>query len=115
MHNFQQAKVLQSLHAGLLRPQQISNLIWKDIAMDFITFLPLSHGYSNIMMVIERLSKFSYFIPLRVAFNSKIVAASFIEHIVKLYGFLKTIVFDRDKVFLSSIFGNNCLSLMALL
>jgi len=70
--------------------------------MDFITSLPLSHGYSNIMVVIDRLSKFAHFIPLKPRFNSKIVAETFIQNIVKLYGFPKTIVSDRDRVFISN-------------
>lgn len=99
----QQAKVTHSLlPAGLLQPLPIPNMIWDEIAMDFITNLPLSHGYSNIMVVVDRLSKFVHFIPLKPGFNSKIVAEAFIHNIVKLYGFPKSIVSDRDRVFISS-------------
>jgi len=98
----QQAKVSQSLPAGLLQLIPIPNIIWKEIEMDFITSLPLSRGYSNIMVVIGRLSKFAHFIPLKPGFNSKIVAKAFIQDIVKLYGFPNLIVSDRDKVFISS-------------
>jgi len=70
--------------------------------MDFITCLPLSHKYSNIMMVIDKLSKFPHYIPLKSRFNSQMVATTFIQHIVKLYGFPKTIVSDRDRVFISN-------------
>jgi len=54
------------------------------------------------MMVIDRLSKFAHFIPLKSGFNSQIVTAAFIQNIVKLYGFPKTIVSDRDKVFINN-------------
>jgi len=70
--------------------------------MDFITCLHLSHGYSNIMMVIDKLSKFAHFIPLKYGFNSQSVATTFIQNIVKLYGFPKIIVSDRDRVFISN-------------
>jgi len=75
---------------------------WKDIAMEFITSLPLSQGYANIMVVIDRLSKFAHFIPLRPGLNSKLMAEAFIQNIVKLYGFLKTVVSSRDRVFISN-------------
>ncbi|WVZ05912.1 hypothetical protein V8G54_019258 [Vigna mungo] len=68
----QQAKVSQSLPTSLLQPLPIPNIIWEDIAMDFITNLPLSHGHSNIMVMIDRLSKFAHFIPLKPGFNSKV-------------------------------------------
>jgi len=90
------------LPGGLLQPLPIPNIIWEEIAMDFITNLPLSSGYSTIMVVIDRLSKFAHFIPLKSGFNNKIVAEAFIQNIVKLYGFPKTIVLDRDRVFISS-------------
>ena len=45
----QQAKVDQALLAGLLQPLPIPQEVWEDIAMDFITNLPSSHGYSTIM------------------------------------------------------------------
>jgi len=74
----QQAKVSQSLPRGLLQPLPIPNIIWEEIAMDFITNLPLSSGYSTITVVIDRLSKFAHFIPLKFGFNSKIVAEAFL-------------------------------------
>ena len=98
----QQAKVSQSLPGGLLQPLPIPHIIWEEIAVDFINNLPLSNGYSSIMVVIDRLSKFAHFIPLKFGFNSKIVAEAFIQNIVKLYGFPKTIFSDRDRVFISS-------------
>jgi len=99
----QQAKVDQALPYGLLQPLPIPQQIWEDIAMDFITNLPSSHGFSTILVVIDRLSKFGHFIALKAYFNSKCVAEAFINHVAKLHGFPKTIVFDRDRVFISSL------------
>nr|KYP59122.1 Transposon Ty3-I Gag-Pol polyprotein [Cajanus cajan] len=98
---FQQAKVQQALPAGLLQPLPIPLHVWDDIAMDFITCLPLSHGYSTIMVVVDRLSKFGHFIPLKAAYTSKTVAEAFVTHIVKLYGIPRSIVSDRDRIFMS--------------
>ncbi|XP_028758775.1 uncharacterized protein LOC114717745 [Neltuma alba] len=98
----QQAKGLQLHPAGLLSPLPIPDQVWDDIAMDFITALPLVRGHSVIFVVIDRLSKYAHFMPLKHSYNSQHVAKAFIHSVVKLHGFPKTIVSDRDKVFLSA-------------
>lgn len=98
----QQAKVDQAVPTGLLQPLPIPQQIWEDIAMDFITNLPSSHGYSTIMVIVDRLSKFGRFIALKAEFNSKLVADAFINHVAKIHGFPKSIVYDRDRVFINS-------------
>jgi len=95
------AKSENKLPAGLLQLLPIPSQVWEAICMDFITALPPSHGYSVIMVVIDRLSKFAHFLPLKEDFNNKTVAEAFVQNIVKLRGFPKTIVSDRDKVFIS--------------
>ncbi|XP_050878548.1 uncharacterized protein LOC127082359 [Lathyrus oleraceus] len=69
--------------------------------MDFITGLPPSNSYTVILVVVDRLSKYSHFIPLKADYNSHKVAEVFLHTIVKLHGFPKTIVSDRDRVFTS--------------
>jgi len=97
----QQAKHDTSLPSGLLEPLPIPEQIWEDVAMDFITGLPSSNGHTVIMVVIDRLSKYAHLASLKSDFNSKQVAELFMKTIVKLHGFPRTIVSDRDKVFTS--------------
>jgi len=97
----QRAKSETKFLAGLLHPLPIPSQVWEAICMDFITVLPPSHGYSVIMVVIDRLSNFTHFVPLKEDFNSKSVVEAFVQHIVKLHGFPRTIVSDEDKVFIS--------------
>ncbi|WVZ18389.1 hypothetical protein V8G54_005711 [Vigna mungo] len=97
----QQAKHVTTLPCGLLEPLPIPTQIWEDVAMDFITGLPSSNGYTVIMVVINRLSKYAHLASLKSDFNSTQVAELFMQTIIKLHGFPKTIVSDRDKVFTS--------------
>lgn len=66
--------------------------------MDFIVSLPSVKGFTLILVVIDRLSKFGHFIPLKADFSSATVATTFINNIVKLHGVPKSIITDRDKV-----------------
>lgn len=74
----------------LLIPQQA----WKDIYMDSIEGLPISHGYTIIFVVVDRFTNYGYFIPLTRPFTSSTVAMAFLNCIFKLYGTPKSIVLD---------------------
>ncbi|XP_034899932.1 uncharacterized protein [Populus alba] len=91
--------------AGLLRPLSIPDRVWTDISMDFIEGLPPSSGHTVVMVVIDRLSKYAYFVPMKHLYIVATVAQAFVSHIVRLHGILDSIVSDRDRVFISFFFG----------
>ena len=69
--------------------------------MDFITSLPKSQGFTVILVMVDRLSKYCHFGALDSNYNASKVAQLFMTMVVKLYGFPRTIVSDRDSIFLS--------------
>ncbi|GAU49725.1 hypothetical protein TSUD_407960 [Trifolium subterraneum] len=93
----QRQKYLASSPGGLL-----PNSIWEDISMDFITGLPKSKQFEDILVVVDRLSKYSHFIPLKHPYIAKSVAEIFCKEVVRLHGIPISIVSDRDPIFMSS-------------
>ena len=67
--------------------------------MDFITDLPKSKGKSVIMVIVDRLTKYTHFCALSHPFKASIVATAFMETVQKLHGSPKIIVSDRDPIF----------------
>ncbi|KAJ0568387.1 putative nucleotidyltransferase, Ribonuclease H [Helianthus annuus] len=97
----QQVKSSSLLPAGLLQPLPFPSLIFENIAMDFITGLPMSHGYSVILVVVDRLSKYGHFVGLPSSFTSLSVAATFVQEFIRLHGVPLDIVTDRDPRFMA--------------
>ncbi|KAD3642212.1 hypothetical protein E3N88_31436 [Mikania micrantha] len=69
--------------------------------MDFITNLPPSSGKTDIWVIVDRLTKFAHFIPLRPHYTATSLSTIFLDQIYKLHGLPKTILSDRDPIFLS--------------
>jgi hypothetical protein len=95
----QRHKATNTKPAGLLQPLPIAEHVWSDISMDFIDGLPSSYGRTTIFVVVDRLSKYGHFTPLKHPYTAAQVAQTFFEVIFKLHGIPSSIVWDRDPVF----------------
>jgi hypothetical protein len=97
----QRHKYAATTPGGLLQPLPIPNAIWEDLSIDFVTGLPKSRGYEAVLVVVDRLSKYSHFLLLKHPYTAKSVAELFVKEIVRLHGIPLSIVSDRDPVFIS--------------
>ena len=60
----QQMKAPRHAHFGLLHPLQVPLAAWASTSVDFITHLPQSAGYTQIMVVVDQFTKMAHFIGL---------------------------------------------------
>lgn len=74
--------------------------------MDFITHLPPSQGYTTIFVVVDRLSKATHFGTLPTNYTASKVAQLFWDIVGKQHSIPKSIVSDKDLIFLSKIWQN---------
>lgn len=97
----QQTKIPSHLPYGLLQPLPIPNGVWEDLSLDFITRLPSFQTHTVILVVVDRFSKAAHFGTLPTNFSAIKVADLFARMICRLHGMPKSIVSDRDPIFLS--------------
>jgi hypothetical protein len=71
--------------------------------MDFVQGLSKSGKYNIILVVVDRLTKYSHFLPLAHPFTTQTVAQLFTDNIIKLRGLSLTIVTDMDRIFTSKL------------
>ncbi len=52
-----------------------------------------------ILVIVDRLIKYVYFIPTLETYNVEQLGYLIIDRLVRYYGFLKIFIIDRDKLF----------------
>jgi len=99
----QRTKVVRHAPYGLLQSNEALDRPCKSIAMDFITDLPKSEGYDTILVVIDRLTKMSHFIPCSKDLDARQFASLFMKEIVRVHRLPHDISTDRGTLFSSDL------------
>lgn len=71
----------------------------------------MSEGSNSILVVVDRFTKYSHFIPLRHPFTAQTMARMVLDNVVKLHGLPKSMLSDRDRIF-NSLFWKNLFQLV---
>ena len=91
----QQVKEYNWHLSGLFHPLPILEWKWETISMDFVIGLPkLTKKNDAIMVMVDKLSKFAHFIPVKSIFKAIDIANIFMKEIFRLHGMPKEIVSD---------------------
>src|SRR5258708_6198166 len=89
---------------GLLKQLPILICPWESVSMDFIEQLPVLDGFMAILVVVDRLTKQSLFIPTFNTIDAPQVARLFLTHIFLKHGILGHITSDCGTEFISHFF-----------
>ena len=85
----QQVKVEPQRPSGLLQPLLIPEWKWENISMDVVCGLPrTSKNHDVIWVVVDRLTKSTHFIPIRMNYSLDKLAKIYVNEIVRLHGVL---------------------------
>lgn len=68
--------------AGLLQPLPIPNHIWEDVSMDFIEGFPNALNVDTVLVVVDRMTKYAYFLTWKNPFTTIEMAQRFIWEVV---------------------------------
>jgi hypothetical protein len=96
-------KSQNQVKAGFLQPLPIPSHAWEQVSMDFVVKLPVtSKGNNTILVMVDRFSKWAYFVPAKSPpLDAPLVARLFLEHVYRNHGMAKSIISDRDSRFTS--------------
>nr|GFD03157.1 DNA/RNA polymerases superfamily protein [Tanacetum cinerariifolium] len=83
--------------------------------MDFVTKLPkTSSGYDTIWVIMDRLTKSPYFLPMREDDSIDKLTKLYLEEVVTRHGIPISIIFDRDPSIkaapFEALYGRKCRS-----
>ncbi|GKA90899.1 putative reverse transcriptase domain-containing protein [Tanacetum coccineum] len=90
--------------SGLLVQPEIPQWKWDNITMDFVIKLPKSlQGYDTIWVIVDRLTKFAIFVPMRETIPIEKLARMYLKEVVTRHGIPVSIICDRDLSYHASI------------
>jgi len=81
---------------GLLQPIPILSQPFKVVSMDFIPELPLSDGFDNILVIVDKLTKYAIFIPTTTTITEVGTAELFFHNIISKFSIPQQVIMDRD-------------------
>jgi hypothetical protein len=79
----------------MLQPMSVPDWKWDDISMNFIMGLLLTaHKFDSIWVIVDRLTKSTHFIPVKINYNVQKYAEIYIAQVLCLHRVSKMIISD---------------------
>lgn len=107
-HTCRRIHAPKDLPPGLLNPLPIPERPWQHISMDFRSFPKDKHGFDNVLVFVDRLTKRPISIPCHKNIDARGTARLFLTHVYRHKGAPMTIVSDRGSQFISDFWNEFC-------
>ena len=104
----QKSKPRRHAPIGLLQPIPIPSRPFEVITIDFIPELPDSNGFDNVLVVVDKLTKFGIFIRCTTGITEEETAALLFKHVFSIWGLPQQIISDRDTRWRNSFWKEVC-------
>jgi hypothetical protein len=98
----QRAKPERVRYRGLLQPLPIPSRAWEIVSMDFVEGFPKSGRFDDMMVVVDKFSRFALFIPISHPYSAANIACVFLDNVYKLHSMPLSIISDHDRIFTSA-------------
>ncbi|OWZ10798.1 Retrotransposon Polyprotein [Phytophthora megakarya] len=105
----QRSKGRNTKPPGLPRSRPIPSTRWTHLAANIVVALPETKaGYDAVMVVIDRLTKRSHFLPTTTIATALKTATLYRDRLVSLHGLPEELLSDRDSKFTSAVWMYLC-------
>lgn len=92
----QKSKPCRHAPTGLLQPIPIPSCPFEVVTMDFIPELPSSEGFNNVLIIVDKLTKYGIFIPCTTEITEDETARLFFKHVITHFGIPRQVITDCD-------------------
>ena len=80
----------------MLQPIPIPSQLFEVVTMDLILELPECEGYDNVLVIVDKLTKYAIFIPTTTTITERETTELFFQHVISQYGIPRQIISNRD-------------------
>ncbi len=107
-HSCSRNKARHHVPYGLYKPIPVPTQPGAALSFDFIEGLPVSKGYTQILVVVDRFTKRVLFIPTVKELTAVGLGQLFLDHVFRHYGLPDSIISDRGHQMLNKFWADFC-------
>jgi hypothetical protein len=85
--------------AATFYPLPLPPIPWPIVGLDYLTHLPESNGFNNVLIVVDHLTRRAHFLPCTKSAIAEETATLFLQGVYRLHGLPRVLVSDRDPKF----------------